>query len=189
MWHFVIASGPSLARADCDAIRGIGPAIAVNNAAVFAPWADIHYAADSPWWSTYGPKFQWYKGKRLSMGYSGNGVQRWRPSGWARTGGNGGHHMVQYWAEHGAKRIGLLGFDHSLTGGRTHFFGDHPHNEKVRLGNAQNWRHWLKAMNETAKDLRRMNIDVVNLSRETALTCFRRMTVEDFVAQYAQRID
>ena len=179
--HFVIASGPSLTRADCDAIRGLGPTIAVSNAVMFAPWADIHYACDSKWWTVYGPRFRWFKGKRLSMSYTDHGVQRWRPTGWGRSGGNGGHHMVQYWAEHGARLIGLLGFDHQLTDGKTHFFGDHPHNAKVKLGNAQNHRHWLKAMNETAKDLKRMNIDVVNLSRQTGLKCFRRMTVEEFL--------
>jgi hypothetical protein len=41
-------------------------------------------------------------------------------------------------------------------------------------------------MERTAKDIERMGVEVVNLSRETALTCFPRMTVEQWLANLSE---
>jgi hypothetical protein len=179
-WAICIASGPSLTRADCDAVRAKGYAIAVNCAAFFAPWADELYAADMQFWNYYGPKLQWFKGQRFSRSRV-KGVETWRGKGWPTTGGNSGHQALQKAVSGGYKRIALLGYDHQHTGGQTHFHGDHRRDRQVRLGNAKNVHHWVRKMERTAKDIERMGVEVVNLSRETALTCFPRMTVEQWL--------
>jgi len=183
-WALVIASGPSQTRADCDALRGLCFTGAVNCAVFFAPWVDELYGADPQFWNYYGSKLQWFKGRRLSRSKAGSNIEVWHGKGWPRTGGNSGHQMLQRMVDIGFKNVALLGFDHQHTGGRTHSHGDHPRNKDIKLGNAQNTHHWHKAMNRTALDLERKGVKVLNLSRETALTCFERMSAEDFVNDY-----
>ena len=183
-WGFCIAAGPSLTRADCDAVRGLGHTIAVNCAAFFAPWADELYAADQQFWNYYGPKLKWFKGNKVSRARHRLTDENWRGKGWPRTGGNSGHQALQLMIERGHKRVALLGYDHQHTGGKAHFHGDHPRNRHVRLGNAPSCHHWVKQMERTAKELPSRGVEVVNLSRETAITCFPRMTVEQFLADW-----
>lgn len=186
MTWLVIASGPSLTRKDCDALRGIGPTIAINRAVFFAPWADYHFGCDANFWKVYGPKTAWFKGQRIGHGDRGgtsNRCARFR-----RTGGNSGNMAIQRAVFMGAKRIALIGFDHQHTDGKAHFHEDYPREvwtgtEMARFANA-NTADWIRVMNATAEDARAMGVDVVNLSRETALMCFRRMTVEDFLHDY-----
>lgn len=180
-WALCVASGPSLTRADCDALRGKAYTIAANCAVFFAPWADEAYGADQQFWKYYGPKLLWFKGKRVSRTRVGPDVETWHGRGWPRAGGNSGYQALQKAADNGFKRIALLGYDHQHTGGKAHFHGDHPRNRTVRLGNAKNVHHWVKKMEYLAPELERRGIEVVNLSRETALDCFPRMTVDEWL--------
>lgn len=181
-WWIIIASGPSLTRADCDALRGIGKTIAVNNAILYAPWVDFLYAGDVNWWLVYGPEITWFKGKRLTyQDYATICINKFR-----QIGDNSGHQALQYAAKKGAKRIALIGFDHQRTGGKAHFHKDHKRRTEldgkaVMLANAAHMPNWVTTMDITAGDLLNMQIEVVNLSRETALECFPRMSVEKFV--------
>lgn len=184
MTWLVMASGPSLTRKDCDALRGIGPTIAINRAVFFAPWADYHFAGDANFWKVWGPKTAWFKGKRIGFGDKLTGFNgRFR-----RTGGNSGNMAIQRAALMFGGRGAIIGFDHQHTDGKAHFHDDYPREvwtgtEMAHFANA-NTADWLRIMNITAEDLRAMGVEVVNLSRETALTCFRRMTVEDFLHDY-----
>lgn len=179
----VVASGPSLTRRDCDFMRGRFPTIAVNCAVWFAPWADVLYAADSKWWSYYGPKCQWFKGEKYSITAHRADVVRWRPTGWTSHGGNSGHQALQLAVERGAKRVYLLGFDHQHTDGKTHFHGDHPRTNRVRLGNAAHCGAWRQRMRRTAVELKNRGVEVINLSRQTGLTVFPRSTVDEVVSR------
>lgn len=184
-WHIIVASGPSLRRADSEALRNAGKIVAVNCAVFFAPWADYLYAADASWWRYYGPKAAWFKGHRVSRTYRAPGVEQWRGKGWARTGGNSGHMAIQYAVDQGAKRIALLGFDQSKPAGRAHFHADHPKlttaGARTNMANADGAASWPRQMDRTALDLAKREVKVVNLSRQTALGCFERKTVEDFL--------
>ena len=185
-WWIIIASGPSLTRKDCDALRGIGKTIVVNNAVFYVPWADILYAGDGNWWKVYGKDVGWFKGERVThQEYKNtrkfNGDHRFR-----RFGSNSGHQAFQYAVHMGARRIALIGFDHQHTGGRAHYHADHKRDNEVDgqlilLGNAACTDYWVKVMQASAQDAKAMGLEVVNLSRETALDCFPRMTVEEFV--------
>jgi hypothetical protein len=78
----------------------------------------------------------------------------------------------------GFREIGLLGFDMQKTGGRAHFFGDHP----AGLRKTSPYNDWRSLFVRIAADAKDMGVKVANCSRETALTCFERMTLEDFLA-------
>lgn len=170
-------------RSDLDALRGKCRTVAVNCAVFFAPWADVLYASDRSWWKYYGPKVQWFKGIRISRNMKAPGVQPWKGKGWKRTGGNSGHLAIQYAVDQGGRNLAIIGFDHQKTNGKAHCHEDHPQRPiaGVQLGNVDGIHNWPKAMDATAQDLKHMGVKVVNLSRETALTCFPRMTVEEFL--------
>jgi hypothetical protein len=186
-WYICIASGPSLERKDTEALRGVGPTIAVNCAVFFAPWADILFAADSVWYRHYGPKLvPWFKGRKVSRTHKGPGVEQWRGVTWQRTGGNSGHMAIQYAVDQGAKKIALLGYDQSkAVDGKAHFHADHPkrtrQGARTNLANAGGITAWPRMMTKTSLELRDRGVEVVNLSRQTALRCFKRQSVEDFL--------
>jgi hypothetical protein len=187
-WWQIIASGPSLTRSDCDALRGIGPTIAVNKAVFYAPWADYLYAGDNSFWKVYGPDVAWFKGEKVTHQAYLNTRQFAGDYRFKRFGGNSGHQAIQYAVSQGARKIALIGFDHKhADDGRKHCHEDYPRqvrvgNETISFGNAECVEYWIKIMQSTAQDLDRMGAEVVNLSRDTALTCFRRMSVAEFSA-------
>ncbi len=80
--------------------------------------------------------------------------------------GNSGAASVNLSHVMGAKKIILLGFDCQRTGGKAHWFGDHP----VMLGNAGSLDKWPEQFNKLSKAMK--GVDVVNCTRETALECF-----------------
>lgn len=186
-WYIIVASGPSLRRRDSEALRNAGVVVAVNCGVFFAPWAKFLFAADAVWWRYYTPKVNWYNGHRISRSYRSGGIEQWRGKGWARTGGNSGHMAIQYAVDQGAKNIALLGFDQSKTDGKAHFHADHPKQTdagaRTNMANAGGISAWPRLMAKTAGDLNQRGIRVVNLSRQTALTCFPRLTVEEFLEE------
>lgn len=69
----------------------------------------------------------------------------------------------------GASKITLLGFDMQPDGNRRHFFGDHP----PGLNNGPNYGHFIGAF-ETAARLLPADIEIINATPGSALTCFPR---------------
>ena len=180
----IVGAGPSLLRSDVELLRGCYKTVAVNCAIFFTPWADVLFAWDKNWWEYYGPKVAWFKGLRVSgTSYRGYDVRPWRRKGWARTGGNSGHVAIQYAVDHGGQVIYLLGFDHQKTNGQAHCHPDHPlRNETgLNMGNADGVEHWPRAMELTAIELQRRKVQVINLSRTTAITNFPRLAIEQLV--------
>jgi hypothetical protein len=92
---------------------------------------------------------------------------------------------IQYAVDVGAKNILLLGFDQQKTGGRAHCHVDHPKMDeggrRTNMANAGGIMSWPRMMNQTSMDLKKLGVNVINLSRETALRCFPRMTPEKFL--------
>ena len=189
-WFIIIASGPSLTRKDCELLRNVGTGVAVNCAVFFAPWAQHLFAADNVWWRYYAKKIPWYRGTRVSRTHHAANVVKWRGHGWARTGGNSGHMAIQYAVEQGAKNIALLGFDQTKTQGKAHFHADHPKaasdGKRTNMANAGGIGAWPRLMTKTSVELTERGVNVVNLSRETALRCFPRQTIEQFLEDLCQ---
>lgn len=193
----IFAGGPSLTREDVEYCRGKCRAIAVNNQGIdatingkffpaMAPWADVLYAADSKWWTKYAPASLDFAGRKVSLRdhrfeavsvlrISPDTVFDPRPTHIA-TGGNSGYQAIHLAVHFGAKRILLLGFDMKLGANkRKHWFGDHPGN----LNAAGNYKGWVRAFDRMAKVMNRRNVEVINCSRDTALTCFVRMPIQE----------
>jgi hypothetical protein len=84
---------------------------------------------------------------------------------------NSGIGSIQLAILGGAKRVILLGYDCKITDGKKHWHGDHPKG----LSNATGVYKWHEKYNEFAKTV---NIEILNASRETALTCFKRIDLE-----------
>ncbi|HKJ75234.1 MAG TPA: hypothetical protein VKA19_14055 [Alphaproteobacteria bacterium] len=180
----IIASGPSACRDDAEFVRGKCRVIVVNTSYRLAPWADLLYACDAKWWWAYEPQFQ---GLTVSQDARAPESVLRVPSinepGLSldpmviHQGGNSGYQALNLAVLLGVRRILLLGYD--MQGG-DHWHGAHPPG-LVSLTDKATAR-WRENFGTTLPDLERANVEVVNCSRQTALTCFPRMSFEDALA-------
>ena len=90
------------------------------------------------------------------------------------TGSNSGYQAINLAYHFGAKKVILLGYDMQHTDGKLHWHGSDPSG----MGNPTGIKGWVKNFGPLAEDLKALGVDVVNCTRETALECFRRSTLE-----------
>jgi hypothetical protein len=192
----LIGGGPSLTVADVELVEqqhriGAVRAIAINNAYVIAPWADVLYAADAQWWEWHGgvPSFTGPKYSiegREQVRYPD--VQILRNTGFTgleldssglRAGFNSGYQAVNLAVHFGATRILLLGFDLSVDGAKSHWFGDHP------VHRVSPYAQMIAAFETLPEPLSALGVSVVNCSRRTALTCFPCASIDDALMERA----
>lgn len=88
--------------------------------------------------------------------------------GFIHGGGNSGYQGINLAHLLGATTILLLGFDMQ---GDSHWFGKHPRT----LNQCQDFGTYAHRFNSIGPDY-----GVINCSRATALTCFPRMTIDEF---------
>lgn len=86
--------------------------------------------------------------------------------------GNSGAGAIALAAKAAASRVILLGYDCQKTGGMVHHHGDHPEG----LGNAGSMPKWPAQFANLAAAMK--GVEVINCSRETALTAFPRGELE-----------
>jgi hypothetical protein len=184
-----VASGPSLAPEDCalvEAARAAGSVnvVVVNDCWRLLPRADCLYAADRKWWDTYiaavraGSSSELWTTSRDGAAKHGlryietaDGCQPLpldRPV--ISKGSNSGFQAIMLARHFGASRIILLGYDMQRTGGKAHWFGNHP--RPLTQGNPTNW---IARFNDGAPALAAEGTEVINASRPTALSCFPRV--------------
>lgn len=188
-----LASGPSLTREDVEFVRGKARVIAVNNCVQLAPWADVLWATDAQWWRWYPKLHEHFQGLKYSLHVVGTRkpkdvllLKKGDRFGFASDprvlnhGGNGGYQAVHLAAHFGVRRIVLLGYDMKMTGGRYHWHRDHPHPTPNIYGG---WRHAFATL---AGPLRAAGIEVINCTRETALTCFPTAPLESVLPTRAE---
>jgi hypothetical protein len=140
---------------------------------------------DRLWWNEYGDQIEgdfelWTSNKVAADLFGlnhiasepGGGIST-KP-GTIRQGGNSGFQAVSLALHFGAARIVLLGFDMQMTDGRTHWHGDH----RGKLGNPvrDRMKHWLTRFVQMADEAK---IPIDNATRETALTCFPRVSLQE----------
>lgn len=197
----ILASGPSLTREQCEAVRGKCRVIAVNNQGIdtdcdgvrvpaFAPWADVLYAADAKWWRHYADRALKFAGRKVTI----RDTLPWpevyslkqssehasfdpRPTHLV-SGGNSGYQAIHLAVHFGARRIILLGYD--MKEGRNrrrHWFGNH----EGKLNSRGNFFGWMRAMDKFAKVLAHMNVEVINCTADTALRSFRRAPLTEVI--------
>lgn len=180
----VVASGPSLSSADVEHCRGKARVAVINDNYKIAPWADLLYAADKPWWDFHQPEFagqKWTQDEAAAALYGLKWVNgQWAPGishsqNFIHYGYNSGFQCVNLVYLMGAKRILLLGFDMQRTAKKTHWFGDHPQ----ELHRHADYGRWARTMDKAARRYEKAGIEVVNCSRETALREYKRGLITD----------
>lgn len=148
------------------------------------------YACDEGWWRVHledvrqnfnGQLYtQWHteKTKEFAEREGLNAIQgRGRPGlgrGVLHHGSNSGYQAINLAYLLGATRIFLLGYDMGWTGGKTHWFGDHGKG----LSNVDP-KGFVRHFDSLARDLEAEGVEVVNLTRETNLTQFKRASIDD----------
>jgi hypothetical protein len=190
-----IGCGPSLTQEDVDYCRGRARVIAVKDAWRLASWADALYACDGKYWDFYkgvpeftGLKFgltvdgRWPDVQALrNTGMDGLEVD---PSG-LRTGQNSGYQAVNLAVHLGARRIVLVGYDMQRVKGRAHFYGEHPPGGYQHT--ASPYGLFQQCFATIVEPLTALGIDLVNCSRQTALTCIPQQALSDALGKQARR--
>jgi hypothetical protein len=173
-----LASGPSLTAEDCALVRASGhPTVVTNTTYRLAPWATVLMAHDYKWWEVHHAEVAaTFAGRKVTTAPRGTryGAQTLALMKF-RAFGNSGAAAVSLAVMAGAKRVIMLGYDCQHTGGQTHWHGNHP----PPLGNAGSVARWPAKFAQLAQYAARSGCTVVNASRETALTCFPRVQLED----------
>jgi len=123
---------------------------------------------DRAWWVQYGAEaIAKFQGERIAP-QTYPGARREKFSS-VRNSGAGAVVLAAHW---GARRIVLLGYDCQKTGGRAHWHPDHPRG----MGNAGAVDKWPAQFSDARRHIG--NTEVINCSRETALTVFPRADLE-----------
>lgn len=159
----------------------------VNDNWKLIPGADYLYACDGTWWDRHIDEItfegeRWTQDKPAARQYGLNYIESEQLQGLCRepgkiyTGNNSGYQAINLAYHHGAKLILLLGFDMQFTNGKTHWFGDHPEGLKNPKPD-----QWIPAFNRLARDCEYEGVKVLNCSRATALECFERSDIGEWV--------
>jgi hypothetical protein len=183
-----IGGGPSLTPEDVATVQGRAHVIAINDAYKIAPFAEVLYAADARWWRHHAgvPSFKGFKYTLQAEARRWPGVQVLRNTGQSglerdarglKTGRNGGYQAINLAVHLGARRVLLLGYDMKSGGkGKSHWFGDHP------WGSSSPYGSFLRCFETIVEPLQQAGVTVINCSRQTALTAFQRMTIDEALA-------
>jgi hypothetical protein len=91
-------------------------------------------------------------------------------------GGNSGYQAINMAFLRGADRILLLGYDMHGIG---HFFGKHP----PVFDSHSEFSAFLGNFDRLARDLANEGVEVLNLTRDTRLECFKRSTVDALLSR------
>lgn len=88
-------------------------------------------------------------------------------------GSNSGYQAINLAYHMGAKRVLLLGYDMQKTGGKAHWFGDHP--DKC----GSDYGLYASKFTSLAKHAVELGLEIVNCSRNTALNCFSIKKIDE----------
>lgn len=196
----IVASGPSTKNAGVALLNGRMRVIAIKKSVEIAPFADVVYGCDGPWWrSVRGlPDF-----KGLKLAYDTGvcnefGLQQvsipnpksnellFEKIGTVGASGNSGFQALNLALQFGAKRVLLVGFDmHGRSGehwyGRNHWAGGN--NPTL-----DNYRRWALGFEGSAKMIADMGVQVINASPMSELKSFKKMSVEDALRAWELQI-
>lgn len=200
----VVASGPTAKKENLELLRGNMPVIAIKETYELCNWCDVVYGCDAAWWKFRAglPKYNGLKVtwdganlnqypdiKKIKIDASQDRIypverRQYRmvfdTLGIVGGGGNSGFQAVNLAVQFGAKKIVLIGFDmHDRSG--VHWYG---RNGWTGGGNPDEtcFRRWRLDFDRAAADLEMIGVEVINATPNTALTCFRRGTIEQVIA-------
>ena len=189
----VLAGGPSLHGDDLVAVRNAKVrTIVVNSTFRRALWADVVFGLDLMWWKqhiteirrTWAYSHFWTSDRSAAERY---GLQFIRGTGGAgldikhvRSNGNSGAAAINLAYLFGCRRVLLLGFDMKLgANGEKHHHPDHP----AQCVQAQVFKEWINNMDYVARDAEKLGLEIINCTRDTALACFPKATIEQALCQ------
>lgn len=179
-----IASGPSLTREAVERCREEF-VIVINDAWRLAPWANVLYACDGRWWNYHIGAVRdgfrgslWTQDEKAAQEFEINRVIGRSEPGISfkdviHFGMNSGFQALNLAIIWGAKEIILLGYD-MKSNGKQHFFGDHPKG----VDSPRPFNKFIDAYNFAAPMIEKAGINVINCSPDTALTCFKRQSLD-----------
>lgn len=189
----IIASGPSVTPEDCALLREVCDEVgSVNSSYMTRPATDWMYTNDPDWLDDECDFYQLllYPG-RIYCGYWGDwklpervnrdyrAVKHSKPlltqPGRLAWGGNSGYAAINLAWHLGAKRVILLGYDQKGDDFTAHWHP--PHHESVQK--RFNWPMWHAEFAKLAAVAPQHNLEIINATRDTALTCFKRVNLED----------
>lgn len=147
------------------------------------------YACDPHWWQHYydevAAEFKgqlWTQDPSAAKQYKLNHCPGHSAQGLGRDmlhfGGNSGYQAINLAYLFGVRKIVLLGFDMQMTNGKQHYFGQHPYHSHGQGPGDFLFRTWRTNFDYLARDLKSEGVEVINATRQTALTCFYRGFIE-----------
>lgn len=166
----ILSTGPSMSQAVADAVRGRVRAVAVSDAYMLAPWADVLVSADERWWACNAAA-RGFAGRKFGAMPEHRKVQGVERLDTSRTGVNSGLLAVQAAVALGARQIILLGFD--MHGG--HFFGQH----RTPLTNTTEAR--FEQFKQQFARYRPDGVEIVNCTPGSALDAYPLANLEDVI--------
>lgn len=188
----VVAGGSSIVPRQLKLLEDVPNIITVNNMFRYLPDdVLICYAGDYQWWAEYHSLVtgctlaalwtgDYSAAEKFQLNYTQCLLDRF---GIGRThlvhGGNSGYQAMNLAYLLGATHIILLGFDCMYgPAGQRHYYPDHP---KHFNANADQIKSWATHFGYASKFFKGEGVRVVNCSTFTALTCFERGHLEDWI--------
>jgi len=159
------------------------------------PFAEVVYGCDGPWWKN-ARGLPGFAGTKLAHDTAVCATFRdihkievvdhdrmlFEAPGVVGSGGNSGFQALNLAAQFGANRILLIGFDMHAADG-VHWYGPN-RGPNMRNPLDHNYASWRAALDKQAGVLRAMDIEIVNASPHSALTCFAHKPVEAALAAW-----
>jgi len=182
----IIAGGPSLTREDVEYVeKQDADILGINDAYRICKRLDYLYACDRRWWNWHWTRVNEIKCRKFALEdmEHRDGIEQMKNGGisglsfewpYLRTGKNSGYQAINLAILLGYKKLILLGYDMQHDNGKVHWFGDHPkplNNAPLKI-----FKAWMKFYDSMPVP---EDIEIINCSRETALTCFPRMELKD----------
>jgi len=195
-----IAGGPSLSldqihRVARAHLAGRCRAIAINDAAFVAWWADILYACDLKWWEYAGSDVLRFPGRKVTQDQrvpkkwpqvlcleAKNNPDTNLDDGFdpdpsrIRNGRNGGYQAIHLAAHLGAARVVLLGYDMKAAAGASHWHGarNHPTKGDMVTDDDIYEKVMLRPFSTLVEPLARRGVEVINCTPGSALDVWPR---------------
>lgn len=172
--------------------------VVVNRSWELVPWADLLYACDGAWWLRYRAaadfsglkvtqdaqvvqaKPEWNI-RRVHCDRKLDALSQLRGSvGWGGNGGFQALNLALHLCRWQPLVIGLVGFDMTVAGG-VHWHGNHP--AGMNNPTARNAERWRRVLDGQAGLLQQLGVQVLNLSRGSALRNFDAGTLDDILSR------
>lgn len=193
MRYFIVGGGPSLIGFDFRLLDN-KKVIAVNKSFLELPNAEVLYFSDARFYhwmrEFHNKEFSEFKGRKITAALkkyfpTSNDLEFYKFTGTAgidmrhgclRSNNNSGAAALNLAAQLGAKEIVLLGFDMKFDGNKSHYHDGYPIKNRERL-----FDNMLKYFDSMAEALRDLDIQIFNTSMSSAITCFPKAPIGDFL--------